>query len=77
LTSCFSSDFPTKTIAMASLSLRSILAATGYFISIVSAIAIDPQLVGTWTTKSAKVLTGPVCIWAVTMSIVGSDFVDK
>jgi len=60
---------------MASLSLGSLLVAIAYLVSTVTAIAIDPQLVGTWTTKSAKVLTGPVCFRAVTMWIVGSDIV--
>lgn len=62
---------------MASPSLKSLLAATAYLISTVTAVAIDPQLVGTWTTKSAQVLTGPVCVRAATTWIVGSDFIDK
>lgn len=44
---------------MASLSLQSLLVASAYLIG--STAAIDTQLVGTWSTKSAKVITGPVC----------------
>lgn len=28
---------------------------------ITTVVALDAQLVGTWSTKSAQVLTGPVC----------------
>jgi hypothetical protein len=44
---------------MVTRSLQSILAVVACLISAVT--AINPQLVGTWSTKSAKVLTGPVC----------------
>jgi hypothetical protein len=62
---------------MASPSLKPLLAVTAYLICTVTAVAIDPLLVGTWTTKSAKVLTGPVCFRAATTWIVGSYFMDK
>lgn len=42
---------------MASPSLRSILATSVFLFSTV--FALDAQLVGTWTTKSAQVFTGP------------------
>lgn len=37
----------------------SLLAAVTVFTSVATA-QIDPELTGTWTTKSRKVLTGPV-----------------
>jgi hypothetical protein len=43
---------------MASLSLQSLLVASACLI--ISTSAINADLVGTWSTKSAKVLTGPV-----------------
>lgn len=46
-------------LTMASLSLHSLLLTSAYLLSPV--FAIDAQLAGTWSTKSAKVLTGPVC----------------
>ncbi|KAE9363073.1 hypothetical protein N431DRAFT_550813 [Stipitochalara longipes BDJ] len=42
---------------MASLSLQSLLVASAYLFTTTS--AINAALVGTWSTKSAKVLTGP------------------
>ncbi|TVY80345.1 Protein rot1, partial [Lachnellula suecica] len=44
---------------MASLSLQSLVLAGAYLASSVAADTIDAQLVGTWSTKSAKVITGP------------------
>lgn len=41
--------------------LSSYVLGGAFFISTVSA-AFDTQLVGTWSTKSASVLTGPVCL---------------
>ncbi len=41
------------------LSLRSLLAAGVVLVPLIAAQA-DPQLTGTWTTKSRKVVTGPV-----------------
>lgn len=38
--------------------LRSVLAASALLVT--SNAAINPALVGTWSTKSAKVMTGPV-----------------
>lgn len=46
------------TTTMASLSLQSLLVASAYLFT--SSSAINANLVGTWSTKSAKVLTGPV-----------------
>lgn len=46
---------------MAPLVLPSILIASTYLISTVSAVPSVNELVGTWSTKSAAVLTGPVC----------------
>ncbi|CAG8952475.1 hypothetical protein HYALB_00004473 [Hymenoscyphus albidus] len=43
---------------MPSLSLPSLLIA-GAFLATSASAAIDPQLVGTWSSKSAKVITGP------------------
>lgn len=60
---------------MASLSLKLLLAAGAYLISTVT--AIDPQLVGTWTTKSAKVITGPVCFMDCNDDKVGSDHMEE
>lgn len=50
---------------MASLCLQSLLLASAFLISpSIAAQALDTQLVGTWSTKSAKVLTGPVCFYS-------------
>ncbi|KAH8804964.1 chaperone for protein-folding within the ER, fungal-domain-containing protein [Xylogone sp. PMI_703] len=43
---------------MVNLSLQSLLL-TGAYLIWTSSAQIDPQLVGTWSTKSGKVLTGP------------------
>ncbi|KAH8597230.1 chaperone for protein-folding within the ER, fungal-domain-containing protein [Bisporella sp. PMI_857] len=43
---------------MASLTFQSLLLA-GAYITLTTAAQIDTQLVGTWSTKSGKVLTGP------------------
>jgi hypothetical protein len=48
---------------MAPHSLQSLLLAGTYLICSTTA-QIDTQLVGTWSTKSAKVLTGPVCFYS-------------
>lgn len=44
---------------MAFLSLQSVVLAAIAFSSTTSAAGVNTQLVGTWTTKSGKVLTGP------------------
>jgi len=33
-----------------------------FLITTTAAAAINPSIVGTWSTKSGKVLTGPVCL---------------
>ena len=45
---------------MAPLVLPSVLIASAYLLSTVSAEPNVAELVGTWSTKSAAVLTGPV-----------------
>jgi len=61
---------------MASLSLHSLLAAGACLVS--SASAINAALVGTWSTKSAKVLTGSVCYYSWNRREgVGSDSILK
>ena len=46
---------------MAFFNFQTFLLAGAYLTSAASALTIDTQLVGTWSTKSGKVLTGPVC----------------
>lgn len=40
--------------------LRSLLAVGTLLVPFVAAQQVDPRLTGTWTTKSRKVVTGPV-----------------
>lgn len=63
---------------MPSITLQSLLIAGASLLTSVSAATIDTQLVGTWSTKSAKVLTGPVCsILGTVMAGVGSDGISR
>jgi len=44
------------------LLLRCLVWFVGSLITTTAAAVINPSIVGTWSTKSGKVLTGPVCV---------------